>query len=460
VATGFLVAIQYLPPIPQRIFSAIFAAFMLWVTVDLSGMMLVHLQPRIEFCDHVWEHGAVAIVLLPGIVAGFLPRFTQMATRVIRLFVAAVAFSAVWIVPQLLHIMLAHQADQLAATAHRIAIQQSVSNRRIIWILFDELSYDQTFDHRAPGIQLPNFERLLAGSVSFSDLKPVGFYTDRIIPSLISGVRMDRIRSTIDGHLWYRDDAQHQWLAYNPNTSLFALAHQNGWNTGVDGWFNPYCRILAPFVDTCSWEANATPYELFGASEEKSAMENAAVFPGRFGAQFRRIATPQERQIQIYRNIMANAGAMIDDRQLGFMFIHIPVPHGPGIFDRRSHQLRPGGTYLDRLVLADDTLGALMNEIACSPSATQTAIIVSSDHAWRIFLSRHGEDWSDEEERASGGRFDDRPVLLVHFGNQHKGAEIHRAMPEMIEHNVIAGMLLGQIGNPEDLIAFISQQGH
>jgi hypothetical protein len=51
-------------------------------------------------------------------------------------------------------------------------------------------------------------------------------------------------------------------------------------------------------------------------------------------------------------------------------------------------------------------------------------------------------------------------VLLVHFGNQHKGAEIHRAMPEMIEHNVIAGMLLGQIGNPEDLIAFISQQGH
>jgi len=32
------------------------------------------------------------------------------------------------------------------------------------------------------------------------------------------------------------------------------------------------------------------------------------------------------------------------------------LPHPPGIYDREHHMLRSGGSYLDNLVLADDTL--------------------------------------------------------------------------------------------------------
>jgi hypothetical protein len=459
MTTGFLIAIQYLPLIPQRILAALFAAFMLWTALDFTGMMLIHLQHRIEFLSRVWENCAIGILLLSGVLACCFPRWTQQATRVIRLSVAAVAFSALWIVPQLLHLLLAQQPGQQGTPTHLSDNQPSDSNPRIIWILFDELSYDQTFDHPAPGIQLPNFERLRAGSVSFSALKPAGFYTDRIIPSLFSGHRVDQIRSTINGDLRYEDEAQRQWFAYDPNTTLFALAQRNGSNTAIDGWFNPYCRILAPFVDRCSWEANLTPYEQFGASEQKSALANAAVMPSRFRGLFFLTTTPQEEQIQIYRNIMANAGAMIDDRRLRFIFIHIPVPHGPGIFDRRSHQLRSGGTYLDSLVLADDTLGALMKEIAATENAGHTTMIVSSDHSWRIVLSRHSEVWSEEEERACGGAFDDRPVLLIHFPNQQTGLDVSAPLPEMLEHDMIEQMLLGKIDKSEDMGTFISQQG-
>ena len=70
------------------------------------------------------------------------------------------------------------------------------------------------------------------------------------------------------------------------------------------------------------------------------------------------------------------------------------------------------------------------------------------------------EDWSGEEERASGGHFDERPVLLIHFPGQTSGRDVPSALPELLEHDIIADMLLGKMNNSEDLAAFLAQRGH
>jgi membrane-anchored protein YejM (alkaline phosphatase superfamily) len=121
--------------------------------------------------------------------------------------------------------------------------------------------------------------------------------------------------------------------------------------------------------------------------------------------------------------------------------------------------LRPSGNYLDNLVLADDTLGALMKEIDATPLASRTTVIISSDHSWRIPMWKPAEYWSTEEERASGGRFDNRPVLLIHFPGQKDGNEIKAALPEMIEHDIVAEVLRSRMGSPEDLSAFLTRPG-
>ena len=156
---------------------------------------------------------------------------------------------------------------------------------------------------------------------------------------------------------------------------------------------------------------------------------------------------------------MGRTHALIEDDQVRFVFLHLPVPHPPGIYDRQRHMLRPGGTYLDNLVLADDSLGTLLQEIAATPSADQTTVVLSSDHSWRIPIWRHNRFWSGEEERASGGRFDDRPVLMIHFPGQKSGNEMNAALSEMLEHDMIAEMLRGRINNPADLSNFLSQPG-
>jgi hypothetical protein len=461
LASGFLVAVQYLPRNPQRILLALFAGLMLWRIVDFA-VYLQNIFLITAYWSAVRKQCCIAIFLMSGVLACFLPRITEPVVRAVRLVIAAFAFSALWIIPQLIHLALVQPPVQSAASIHLPAPLHSNSKQRIIWILFDELSYDQTFDHRFAGIKLPNFDRLHADSVSFSNLKPAGDYTERIIPSLFIGRRIDRIRSTLDGDLWYYDESRNRWLAYDPNATLFGLARRNGWSSGVEEWDFPYCRILASVLNVCSWEPSGIlPVELYGASEEKPVLANAAVLPNEFLAKLtnRTVTFINASHMQEYRNMMARTHALIENGQIRFVFLHLNVPHPPGIYDRQRQMLRPGGTYLDNLVLADNTLGALLQEIDASPSASQTTVIVSSDHSWRIPMWRYGVSWSAEEERAFGGHFDDRPVLLIHFPGQNSDNDVNSALPELLEHDIIADMLRGRINNPADLTAFLSQHG-
>jgi hypothetical protein len=461
LVAGFLIAIQRLPLLAQRIIEAVFAGFVLWQAANIAIAMLVQHRYLMEFWARMWDNSVIAFLLLPGALAYFFPRVTQPAIRAIRLVLAAVAFSTFWAIPQLLHIALAHQRDMNDAFRHTSLPLHGPSNRRIIWILFDELSYNQTFDHPATGVSLPNFDRLQTESLSFSNLTPVGFYTDRIIPSLFIGRPIDRIRSTTDGVLSYYDDSQHRWLNYDPGATLFALGQMNGWTTGIDGWFNPYCRTLAPVLNACSWEPDISSIEVSEISEEKSPLTNAVTrLSAALPVDANRKAASVDTHVLEYRTVMERTRPLIENDQVRFVFLHLPVPHPFGIYDRQRHLLQSGGTYLDNLVLADDTLGTLLQQIDATPSAKQTTVIVSSDHSWRIPLWRHGAFWSDEEERASGGRFDDRPVLLIHFPNQHSGNKVNTVLPELLEHDIIAGMLRGQINNPSDLATFLAQPNH
>lgn len=131
-----------------------------------------------------------------------------------------------------------------------------------------------------------------------------------------------------------------------------------------------------------------------------------------------------DQNIQDYRSIMQQASALIQDDQIRFVFVHLPIPHPPGIFNRTTHELYEGGDYLDNLSLSDDTLGIVLGDIADSRSADQTTVIISSDHSWRVPLWRGGVDWTREEESVSHGQFDPRPVLLIHFPGQSSGDEI------------------------------------
>src|SRR6185312_15561979 len=191
----------------------------------------------------------------------------------------SISFSFLWIVPSLAAIALAQPPGVGLA---RVSTHPRRRPGRIVWIVFDELSYDLLFDHHPAWLQTPNFEHLYATSISLGNLRPAGYYTDRIIPSLLAGYRIDQIASTSRGKLEYLDERDRRWKTYDPQHTLFALGESEGWNPGVAGWYIPYCRTFGQVLNKCFWLAGVQadlPLEQNGASEEKSALADALILP-------------------------------------------------------------------------------------------------------------------------------------------------------------------------------------
>jgi hypothetical protein len=64
--------------------------------------------------------------------------------------------------------------------------------------------------------------------------------------------------------------------------------------------------------------------------------------------------------------------------------------------------------------------------------------------------------WSAEEEAASHGKFDPRPVLIIHFPQQSREVAISQPFDQIALHGIIVSMLQGHIESQADLQAWLN----
>jgi Sulfatase len=396
---------------------------------------------------HLTPDAAYTTILLASLVLRWLwPPYYRHAVRVFGVLLLLAGCSMFWMIPELLYQGLrAQRSDAFARTAPLLPVPTEVAagTGRIVWLLFDELSYDQTFDHRFPGLAMPAFDQFKHQSVIFTALQPAGYYTDRVIPALLLGKPVDNLRSNLDGAALVRVAGNKQWQPFDAHATLFADAQRLGWTTGVVGWYNPYCRILAGTLDYCFWRMGDGQSD--GAVPERSALENAAAPLMETMRELEHRPTfPLERHAQDMAALMPQAEALLRDQSIRLVFIHLPAPHPPVIYDRHPGHLRPVGSYIDNLALADRSLGELITTLSGTPLAQKTTVIVCSDHSWRIPMWRSTSVWSTEDEAASHGIFDPRPVLLIHFPGQQAEHDVTAPFKELRLHDIIEHLLQGQ----------------
>ncbi len=124
---------------------------------------------------------------------------------------------------------------------------------------------------------------------------------------------------------------------------------------------------------------------------------------------------------------------------LNVIFLHIPAPHTLAFWGRRTGAFATGGSYLDGLDYSDRLLGQMLTVLEAQPRWTATALIVQGDHSWRTGLWRPLAGWSAEDERISnGGRWDPRPVLLIHAPGEQNPATVAAPTSLMIVHEFVA----------------------
>ena len=365
--------------------------------------------------------------------------------------------NAVWIVPELLYLGLRHKGPDAVLANSSLAHDRTSRprgrkpDRRIVWLVFDELSYRQTFEHRFPGLAMPAFDQLRSESFLFQDLQPAASYTDIALPALFLGKGVDDIKSDLDGRAILKLSGQNRWSVLDPQATVFGEAQRNGWTSGVVGWWNPYCRILPNTLDYCYWTTEETN-GIF--STENSVLENAAA---PFLSKLAPTSTTVEEKHQASTlALMEQARTLIANEKIQFLFIHLPIPHPPGIYDRTTGKLRGRGTYIDNLALADRSLGDLMNSLNATASAANTTLIVTSDHSWRVPMWKSNTGWSAEEEAASQGKFDPRPMLMIHFPQQSHEVAISQPFEQIALHAILVSMLQGRIESPADFQAWLN----
>jgi hypothetical protein len=330
-------------------------------------------------------------------------------------------------------------------------------HRRIVWLLFDGMSYDQVFDHRWPGLAMLNFDRLRSQSATFSSVRPDGRFTEDVVPSLLMGVPILETRATSDGWLLYRSHRQSAWRRFDGSTTLFADAHREGWTTGVTGWYNPYCRLLRDQLDSCWMDLLPLPDHF---SRDKSTAGNLlGLLPSVDPAE---VPAPPSQPGDSPLNEIAEIPAvdrMIADEKIDLVFVHLPMPHPPGRYDRRSGRIGDGGSYIDNLALSDRILRRLLADVGRTEAASRTTVIVSSDHSWRVWLWRDTFGWSTEDEEASDhGEFDPRPMLMVRFPGETTAAGVSRPVRLLAMHDLVERMMAGEIGSNAQLEAWASRQ--
>jgi Sulfatase len=335
----------------------------------------------------------------------------------------------------------------------------SAGHNRILWIVLDELSYRQIYEHRYPGLKLPAFDRLAAVSTVFTRTVPAGYFTDIVLPSLMTGQPFDKVGAPAAGlPLRLRNASTGKWQSFAPHQTVFEDALNAGYGTAVAGWWNPYCRILSEVLDHCFWTSHT---ELHGGMFSSQSLISNTESPVLHLLQIMpwRSAAPDSTYFHQldYQELLAAGDKLLNDRSATFLLLHMPIPHGPGIYNREAASFQTSNpTYLDNLALCDDYLAHVRKELEDNGTWDTTTLVLMGDHSWRI----SGPDGLTPEERAAtdNGHFDDRPAYIVKLAHQNTPARINTEFAAIRTRNLFDNLLTGQITTSQQLAKW-TQEG-
>jgi hypothetical protein len=350
------------------------------------------------------------------------------------------------IVGQLLSLNMWHPVAGGIQAGVSLAVHPAASHGRVVWILFDELAFQQTYGDRDAHLPLRHLDALRQLSTLYTQVIPVGDRTELVVPGLLLGQKLSKIRYRVDNTLEIVPTVDSTWRPYSASHTLFAEARALGYKNGIVGWFNPYCSFLVSQWDSCFW----TDEEGFhGMSPDVSIFENIrslainytlrAVAPQAYDRR-NSAQVVRERQ-RVYEALMKQARNLLSQPSFDFVFIHLSVPHPVAFYNRRTKEFGSGGSYLDSLALMDIALGDLLDEMKSSGIWPQTSVVINGDHSYRLSLWKPSRSWTVEDEWATHGVFDDRPLLLIHKAGQQSPETVNTPTPLMLVHSVLEEML-------------------
>lgn len=332
---------------------------------------------------------------------------------------------------------------------------------RVLWLVFDGLDQRLAFDERPKGLALPEFDRLRRESLVASRALPVSTATLVSLPSLLTGRTITYCDPQGPDELMVYTEGSAEAVPLSRQPTVFSRARELGVESGLAGWFHPYCRLFSSQLTVCAqW-----PFRFTGEPRSVSVrMRDAAgmmlwslpfadefFFVDPLGLELFPTRSFRGEHRRKHEGVLERARAMAADPALGLVFVHSPVPHGPGIYNRHSGQpgapADPKEWYLGNLALTDRTLGDLRRALEQAGLWERTAIVVTADHSLGASAS-------------FDGKRDPRVPLLVHLPGQAVSLTYKPPLRTVVLHDLVLALLSGEVRNADQVARWLEARGH
>ena len=423
---------------------------------------------------HSWRTLAVAVAAIPGGWA--LVRYRKTVIRLIRhgLLILLPLLPVAYMESMVQRARMVG-ADEFTRTMAYPRLHPGVNKPiRVVWVIFDELDACMAFTRRSPDVQLPELDRLQSQSTYATKAASPASNTIESVPSLFTGkiVEKSRIDNLDDLELLYREASDYH--LFSRATTAFSRAHALGLNTGIAGWYLPYCRLF-PFT-SCYWEPIAGvflrsdyarylsfPQSMwFQLSEQLAEVPGVHIVHASVGREaWTRLPKARrdsrEHSILEYRRIHEEAVRELGDRGLDIVFLHWPTPHPLFFYDRKTADFttKDGPNYFDALTLVDRTVGDIRRTLEQARDWDDTALLVSGDHPLRSYFLRPAGYWTPEEERSMGSQTCSYVPFILKMPGQQSGIAYDRPMNTVLSGDLLLEILTGAVPSGQAAVQWL-----
>lgn len=320
------------------------------------------------------------------------------------------------------------------------------SHPRILWFICDEWDFRLTFLERNPTLSLPEIDRLRQTSLYAANAYPPAGGTPESIPSYYTGRRISPVYYTGPRQLEGRINGTNENIVWSKMPNIFEQVHDLGINTALIEWFHPSCRVLDG-LSACNWWPLARQYNSMGDSlleimpnQTRSLVETSLFSP--FG---QAITAKQHRRV--YEEMLSETKTLVKDSRYGFSVIHLPIPHNPFIYDRRTGTFTlsnsPIKGYVDHLALLDRTIGEIRQTMEAAGVWDSALVLFTSDHHFR-------------GSRSLDGKNDDRIPYLLKFPSQKQPSTYEPEFNSVLTGRMLLAVLSGEIRDEAGAAAWLN----
>jgi hypothetical protein len=144
---------------------------------------------------------------------------------------------------------------------------------------------------------------------------------------------------------------------------------------------------------------------------------------------------------------------------LGLVFVHLPVPHAPYIFQRKTGEFAHTGdsSYFDNLVLADRAFGEIRRTMEDAGMWNITSIVVTADHGYRTELWRNKIPPNGEEARIIADTVDTRVPFMLKVAGHTTGVKYTPRLNIIRAPGLVLELLGAQITNVASALEWLEQ---